>query len=89
MAQEYWDAYTVKKFQMLTETNRTIAPWWIIRSDDKKYARLNCMRLILAKVEYDKKTTDEELLRTDDHIVISGIDELKRLEESLLSNPGS
>ena len=36
MAQDLWDQYTVKKFQMLSETNRTIAPWTIIRSDNKK-----------------------------------------------------
>ena len=30
MAQEMWDDYTVRKFQMLNETNRTLAPWTII-----------------------------------------------------------
>jgi polyphosphate kinase 2 len=86
-AQELWDAYTVKKFQMLTETNRTVAPWWIIRSDDKKNARLNCIRLILGQVEYDGKTDDAELLRVDPEIAVHGIDELKRLEQNLLSHP--
>ncbi len=84
-AQDLWDAYTVKKFQMLTETNRSIAPWWIIRSDDKKNARLNCIRLLLSEVEYDGKCTDEDLFKVDPEIVVSGIDELKRLEEHLLS----
>ncbi|MEE9537252.1 MAG: polyphosphate kinase 2, partial [Desulfobacterales bacterium] len=32
MAQDLWDDYTVRKFQMLNETNRTLAPWTIIRS---------------------------------------------------------
>ena len=88
LAQQLWDAYTVKKFQMLTETNRTIAPWWIVKSDDKKYARLNCIRLILSHVEYEGKTTDPEVLRINPNVVVHGIDELKRLEESLLTNPG-
>ena len=35
-AQELWNQYTIRKFQMLTETNSTIAPWIIIRSDHKK-----------------------------------------------------
>jgi polyphosphate kinase 2 len=83
-AQRLWDAYTVKKFQMLTETNRTVAPWWIIRSDDKRNARLNCIRLILSQVDYAGKTDDAELLRVEPSIVVSGIDELKRMEESLL-----
>jgi polyphosphate kinase 2 len=51
-AQDKWDDYTVRKFQMLNETNRTISPWTIIRSDNKKRARLNCIKYILSKVEY-------------------------------------
>lgn len=85
-AQTLWDAYTVKKFQMLTETNRTIAPWWIVRSDDKKNARLNCIRLILSSFDYEGKTDDEELLRVEPNVIVNGIDELKRLEESLLGS---
>ncbi len=87
-AQELWNAYTVKKFQMLTETNRTIAPWWIVRSDDKKNARLNCIRLILSRVEYAGKSEDDELMRVDPSVVIHGIDELKHLEDHLLPGAG-
>ncbi len=47
LAQEYWDKYSVKKFQMLNEDQRTICPWTIIRSDNKKQARVNCMRHLL------------------------------------------
>lgn len=36
LAQELWDKYSVKKFQMLNESNRTLTPWTIIRSDNKK-----------------------------------------------------
>ncbi len=84
-AQRLWDAYTVKKFQMLTETNRTIAPWWIIRSDDKKGARLNTIRLILGEVEYDGKPTDPDVFRLDPEVAQSGIDALKQMEDSLLN----
>jgi polyphosphate kinase 2 len=45
-AQDKWDDYTVRKFQMLNETNRTICPWTIIRSDNKKKARLKSSRSI-------------------------------------------
>jgi polyphosphate kinase 2 len=85
-AQRLWDAYTVKKFQMLTETNRTIAPWWIIRSDDKKHARLNCIRLILGQVEYIGKPRGADTFVTDPAVVHSGIDALKEMEESLLGD---
>jgi polyphosphate kinase 2 len=83
MAQEMWDDYTVRKFQMLNETNRTLAPWTIIRSDNKKLARLNCIKHILSKIDYEDKISEEEL-RTDPNIVVSGIDEIRFMEEHLL-----
>jgi len=84
MAQEKWDDYTVRKFQMLNETNRTLSPWTIIRSDNKKLARLNCIKHILAKIDYDGKISKKEL-RTDPEVVVSGIDEIRFLEEHLLA----
>ncbi len=83
-AQERWDDYTVRKFQMLNETNRTISPWTIIRSDNKKKARLNCIKHILSKVEYANKISPEEL-QTDPEIVISGIDEIRFMEDHLMT----
>jgi len=84
-AQERWDQYTVKKFQMLSESNRTIAPWTIVRSDVKKRARLNCIKYVLARIEYEDKTPLERL-ETDPEIIISGIDELKMMEDNLLKS---
>jgi len=84
LAQTYWDQYTVKKFQMLNESNRTLSPWTILRSDDKKKARLNCIKHILSHLDYDKKLSDEELA-TDPKIVISGIDEIKHMENNLFA----
>jgi polyphosphate kinase 2 len=86
MAQEKWDDYTVRKFQMLNETNRTLTPWTIIRSDNKKLARLNCIKHILSKIEYGGKTSKKDL-QTDPEVVVSGIDEIRFLEEHLLA-PG-
>ncbi len=84
-AQELWDKYTLRKFEMLTETNRTISPWTIIRSDNKKLARLNCIKYILSNLEYKGKT-DSASLEPDPKVVISGIDEIRNMEESLLAN---
>jgi len=83
MAQEKWDQYTIKKFQMLSETNRTIAPWIIIRSNNKKKARLNCIKYILHNLDYEGKVPENKLT-PDPEIVISGIDELKHMEDNLL-----
>ena len=85
MAQEMWDQYTIKKFQMLSETNRTIAPWVIIRSNNKKKARLNCIKYILHNLDYEGKVPENKL-KPDPEIVISGIDELKHMEDNLLTS---
>lgn len=82
LAQTYWDQYTVKKFQMLNESNRTLCPWTILRSDDKKKARLNCIKHILTHLDYDQKLPAKDLA-TDPKIVISGIDEIKHMETNL------
>jgi len=83
MAQEMWDDYTVRKFQMLNETNRTLAPWTIIRSDNKKSARLNCIKHILATTKYEGRIPKKEL-QTDPDVLVSGIDEIRYMEEHLL-----
>ena len=83
LAQEYWDQYSLRKFQMLQETNRTLSPWTIIRSDNKKLARLNCIKHVLNNLDYDDKLAEEEL-EVDPRIVVSGIDELKHMEEHLM-----
>ncbi len=83
LAQDLWDKYSVKKFQMLNESNRTLTPWTIIRSDNKKKARINCMKHILSNIEYEEKLEPEKLT-PDPEIVISGIDEIKHMERNLL-----
>jgi len=86
LAQEYWDQYSLRKFQMLQETNRTMAPWTIIRSDNKKMARINCIKFFLSQLEYEGKLPAKELA-PDPEFVVSGIDELRHMEEHLM-NPG-
>ena len=83
LAQQYWNQYSIRKFQMLSETNRTNAPWTIIRSDNKKFARINCMKYLLSNMEYADKLPDDEL-EPDPRIIVSGIDELRHMEENLM-----
>lgn len=83
LAQQYWDQYSIRKFQMLSETNRSLAPWTIVRSDNKKAARLNCMKFLLSQMEYKDKLPKEELEPSPD-IIVSGIDELKHMEDNLM-----
>jgi len=49
-----WDDYTQARDEMLAATDTAHAPWHIIRSDDKKAARLNCIAHMLQTVPYEK-----------------------------------
>jgi polyphosphate kinase len=84
LAQKYWDQYSVRKFQMLSETNRTISPWTIIRSDVKKKSRINCIKYLLSNMEYEDKISDKQL-KYDPEIIVSGIDELHHMEENIMN----
>jgi len=52
-----WDDYTKAKEAMLFHTDTADAPWTIVRSDDKKRARLNAMRHVLTEIPYAGKDT--------------------------------
>lgn len=53
-----WDEYTDAKETMFYYTNHQDAPWTVIRSDDKKRARLNAMRYVLDNMDYTNKSTE-------------------------------
>lgn len=52
---DLWDAYTEAKDNMFFHTHRKDTPWTIIKSDDKKRARLNCIRYFLSQLDYPEK----------------------------------
>ncbi len=52
-AQDLWDEFSEKKYEMLRRTTSRSAPWNIVRSDDKHKARLEAMKIILNSVDYD------------------------------------
>jgi polyphosphate kinase 2 len=49
----WWD-YSAAYDEMLQTTDTAHAPWWIVPSDDKKAARINCISHILASVPYER-----------------------------------
>jgi len=52
-AQDLWEDFSVKKYEMLKRTSSRSAPWHVIRSDDKHKARLEAIKIILNSVDYD------------------------------------
>jgi polyphosphate kinase 2 len=55
-----WDDYSRARNDMLAATDTPWAPWYVVRSDDKKRARLNLIAHLLAKVPYKQVPKDDE-----------------------------
>ncbi|NBX08595.1 MAG: polyphosphate kinase 2, partial [Marivivens sp.] len=53
-----WDAYSYAIGETLTRTHTEQTPWTVVRSDDKKRARLNAIRAVLTQIDYHRKDTD-------------------------------
>jgi len=49
-----WEAYTKAKEIMLDRTHIAQAPWWVVQANDKKKARLNCIRHLLEQMPYEE-----------------------------------
>jgi polyphosphate kinase len=63
-----WQDYTVAKEEMFDATDTDIAPWIVVKSNDKKRARVNAMRHLLAKSDYDDK--DDEAVGAPDALIV-------------------
>ncbi len=50
-----WDDYTAAKEAMFERTDTSFAPWTVVRTNDKKRARLEAMRVVLSRFDYDGK----------------------------------
>ncbi len=63
-----WVEYTQAKEAMFFYTDTAEAPWTVVKSDDKKRARLNCMQHFLASLDYPDK--DEHVLHGPDPLIV-------------------
>jgi len=73
-----WDDYTQAKEAMFFHTDTADAPWVVIKSDDKKRARLNCLRHFLHTLDYPGK--DLHIAHAPDHLLVGRAAELDRDE---------
>jgi polyphosphate kinase 2 len=53
----WWD-YSKAYDEMLRKTDTKLAPWWIVPSDDKKAARINCITHLLSSIPYERVPYD-------------------------------
>ena len=68
--QELWDSYTDYKDEMFSKTHTSYSPWIIIKTNDKKTARLEAIRHVLSKFNYDDKGTVATTLAPDPNVVM-------------------
>ena len=67
--QNKWDLYTQYKDQMFAHTHTTSSPWIIIKTNNKKEARLESLRHVLSRFDYDGKGSSGVTLLPDPNIV--------------------
>ena len=79
-SQKLWNEYSLAKFMMLSATHTDVAPWTIVKSDNKKKARINAIKHILNFVEYENKIDSKEIM-VDKDIIIYGRDEAIAMEK--------
>jgi polyphosphate kinase 2 len=65
-----WDKYTQYKEQMFSKTHTSYSPWIIVKANDKKIARLECIRYVLSQFEYDNKDKARTTLYPDPNIIM-------------------
>ena len=68
--QEYWEDYTNYKEQMFSKTHTSFSPWIIVKTNDKKRARLECMRYVLSQFDYDNKENSDFSLMPDPNVIM-------------------
>ena len=69
VAQKHWDDYSVARNEMFARTHNALAPWTVVRADDKQLARLNVIKDLLARLDYADK--DHRLVRPNPDIVFA------------------
>ncbi|MFD9354623.1 polyphosphate kinase 2 [Streptomyces sp. NPDC060031] len=83
---DLWDAYTTAKVDMFRATDTEHAPWTVVKSNDKRRARLEAIRSLLDRIDYDRK--DTEAVGRPDQLIVGAADTLLEAgEESTALSP--
>jgi polyphosphate kinase 2 len=81
-AQEYWDKYTVAEYTMFMASHTEHTPWTVIHSDNKKKARINCIKHILNQIDYPGKI-DAKYLKVDKKILCDADRKIAEFDKSI------
>ena len=78
-----WSDYTTAKEAMFFYTDTADAPWTVIKSDDKKRARINAMRYLLSKANYPDK--NEGIAMQPDPLIVGSAADIHEKDEQVLT----
>ena len=78
--QELWDKYTYYKEQMFTKTHTNFSPWIIVKTNNKRTARLESMRHVLSRFEYDGKSDAGNILQPDPNVIVRYYRHVKQID---------
>ena len=67
--QELWDTYTHYKEEMFSKTHTSFSPWIIVKTNNKKEARLESIRYLLSHFDYDGKEDSDIVLYPDPNVI--------------------
>lgn len=81
-SQQLWGKYSLAEYHNFNNTHSDHAPWTIIKSDDKKKARINAIKHVLNQFDYEGKINAKEL-EIDTDIVYSGKVKAKKLKKEI------
>lgn len=82
VSQNLWDKYTLAEYKNFSLTHSKDAPWTIVKSDDKKKARINAIKYLLNQFDYTDKI-EKSKLTIDKKLVITWADKAKHLKEKI------
>lgn len=68
--QELWEKYTYYKEHMFSRTHNSFSPWIIVKTNEKKMARLESIRYVLSQFEYDGKDEATTRVLPDPNIIM-------------------
>jgi polyphosphate kinase len=71
---DHWDDYTAAKEAMFEKTDTDFAPWTVVKSNDKKRARVNAMRFVLEQFNYPRR--DDAIVATPDPLIVGPASEV-------------
>lgn len=78
--QELWDIYSYYKNEMFSKTHTAYSPWIVVKTNNKKEARVECMRHVLSQFDYDGREEATTVLTPDPNIVMRYYRSVKHLD---------